>query len=94
MRFDPSRHYIIARDRETGEHVHVPLPDLDVALDAIPARDDSGALAELQHQINAVRDAPRDGARMASLEAEVAALKAAVAGMLDAIKAADQRGAA
>jgi hypothetical protein len=26
--FDPSRHYIIARDRETGQHIHVPLPEL------------------------------------------------------------------
>jgi hypothetical protein len=26
--FDPNRHYIIARDRETGQHIHVPLPEL------------------------------------------------------------------
>lgn len=26
--FDPSRHFIIARDRETGQHIHVPLPEL------------------------------------------------------------------
>lgn len=35
--FDPARHVIIAKDRETGEHVHVPLPDLarEVRIDRV-----------------------------------------------------------